>query len=68
MGWTSSLKFETLLLECIKRISLCVLEFEHALLVRTCDVFETTYPVSLVSMVFQVGSVGSFFFTLLVIS
>ena len=44
------------------------LKFEHALLVHTCDVFETTYPDSLVSMAFQAGSVGSFFFTLLAVS
>ena len=45
------------------------LKFEHALLVRTCDVFETTYSGSLVSMVFQAGSsVGSFFFTPLAVS
>ena len=44
------------------------LKSEHALLVRTCDVFETTYPGSLVSMVFQAGSIGSFFFTLLAVS
>ena len=43
-------------------------KFEHALLVRTCDVFETTYPGSLVSMVCQAGSVGSFFFALLALS
>ena len=44
------------------------LKFEHALLVRTCDVFEPTYPGSLVFVVFQAGSVGSFFSTLLAVS
>ena len=33
------------------------LKFEHALLVRICDIFETTDLVSLASMVFQAGSV-----------
>ena len=42
--------------------------FEHVLLVRTCDVFESTYFGSLVSKVFQVGSVRSFFFALLAVS
>ena len=41
------------------------LKFEHVLLVRTCDVFEKNDSGSLVSMVFQAGSVGSFFLTLL---
>ena len=44
------------------------LKFEHALLVRTCNVFETVYPDSLVSKVVQVGSVISYFFTLLSVS
>ena len=44
------------------------LKFEHALLVHTRGVIETTYPGSLVYMIFQAGSVGSFFFTLLAVS
>ena len=44
------------------------LKFKHVLLVRTCDVFETAYPGSLVSKVSQVGSVRSFFFILLAVS
>ena len=35
-------------------------KFEYALL-RSCDVFETTYPGSLVSMTFQAGSVRDCF-------
>ena len=36
-------------------------KFEHALLVRTCDVFLN----SLISRIYQVGSVGPFFSILL---
>ena len=48
---TSSLKFEVSLLGRINQdgSSSCVFKLEHALLVHTCDVFETAYPGSLVS-------------------
>ena len=40
----------------------CGLKFEHALLVRNCDVFETAYPPgSLVSIISQGGSVRDHF-------
>ena len=32
-------------------------KIEHALLVRTCDVFQIAHPGSVVSMVLQLGSV-----------
>ena len=41
------------------------LKFEHALMVRTCDVFETVYSGSLVSQVFQADSARLFFSILL---
>ena len=59
MGCSSSLEFEIALLGSINLggIFLMRLKFEHALLVRGWDVFETTYPDSLVSMIFQADSV-----------
>ena len=42
----------------------CGLKSEHTLLLRSFDSFEIAYPGSLVSKVFQVGSVKEFFLIL----
>ena len=64
MEGTSSCNSEISLLGSINQgeVFLVLLKLKHAVLVRICDVFETTYPGSQVfSLIFQAGSVGDRF-------